>query len=28
MTVPPISAEELRRVYELLLEAVPGSPDA
>jgi len=28
MTVPPISAEELRRVYELLLDAVPGSSDA
>ncbi|MDQ0894314.1 TetR/AcrR family transcriptional regulator [Agromyces ramosus] len=28
VTVPPIAADELRRVYELLLEAVPGSPDA
>lgn len=25
VTVPPISAQELRGVYELLLEAVPGS---
>lgn len=27
VTVPPIAADELRRVYELLLEAVPGSHD-
>ena len=28
VTVPPISPSELRDVYELLLEAVPGSRDA
>jgi AcrR family transcriptional regulator len=28
VTVPPISPEELRDVYDLLLEAVPGSRDA
>ena len=28
MTVPPVSADELRRVYELLLDAVPGDAES